>query len=60
MLTKEIFSGFNLLTLAGFVVMALTLALNRTGRAGNALSIGLMTVGTVLVFFGLYAGCGSR
>ena len=32
MLTKEIISGFNLLSLAGFVVMELTLALNRTGR----------------------------
>jgi hypothetical protein len=35
-------------------------ALSRTGRAGKPLSIGLMTVGTVLVFFGLYAGSGSR
>ena len=60
MLTKEIISGFNALTLAGFVVMGLTLALNRTGRAGKALSIGLMSAGTVLVFFGLYASGGSR
>ena len=60
MLTKEIISGFNLLSLAGFVVMGLTLALNRTGRAGKALSIGLMTAGTALVFIGLYAGSGSR
>ena len=42
MLTKEIISGFNLLSLAGFAVMGLTLALNRTGRAGKALSIGLI------------------
>ncbi len=60
MLTKEIISGFNLLRVAGFVVMGLTLALNRTGRAGKALSIGLMSAGTVLVFSGLYAGGGSR
>jgi len=60
MLTKEIISGFNLLRVAGFVVMGLTLALNRTGRAGKALSIGLMSAGTFLVFFGLYAGGGSR
>jgi len=60
MLTKKIISGFNLLSLAGFVVMGLTLALNRTGRAGKALSIGLMSAGTVLVFFGLYASGGSR
>ncbi len=58
MLTEEIISGFNLLNLARFVVMGLTLALNRTGRAGN--SLGLMSAGTVLVFFGLYAGGGSR
>ncbi len=60
MLTQEIISGFNLLSLAGFLIMGLTLALNRTGRAGKALSIGLMGAGTALVFFGLYAGGGSR
>ena len=60
MLTTDIISGFNILSLAGFVIMGLTLALNRTGRAGKALSIGLMSAGTVLVFFGLYAGGGSR
>jgi hypothetical protein len=60
MLTKEAISGFNLLSLAGFVVMGVTLALNRTGRAGKALSIGLMFAGMVLVFFGLYADGGSR
>jgi hypothetical protein len=60
MLTKEIISGFNLLSLAGFVVMGLTLAVNRAGRAGKALSIGLMSAGTALVFFGLYAGSGPR
>jgi hypothetical protein len=56
MLTKEIISGFNLLSLAGFVIMGLTLALNRTGRAGKALSIGLMTAGDGLGF--LRALCG--
>ena len=60
MLTKEIISGFNLLSLAGFVIMGLTLALNRTGRAGKALSIGLMSAGTGLVFLGLYVGGGPR
>jgi hypothetical protein len=60
MLTTDIISGFNVLSLAGLVVMGLTLALNRTGRAGKALSIGLMSAGTVLVFVGLYAGGGSR
>ena len=60
MLTKEIISGFNLLSLAGFVLMGITLVLSRSGRAGKALSIGLMSAGTVLVFFGLYADGGSR
>jgi hypothetical protein len=56
MLTKDILFGMNILTLAGFVVMGITLTLNRTGQAGRALRIALMTVGTALVFFGLCAG----
>jgi hypothetical protein len=58
MLTKEILLGMNVLTLAGFVVMGLTLTLNRMGQAGKALSIGLMTARTALVFVGRYAGGG--
>jgi hypothetical protein len=50
--------GINILTLAGFIIMGLTLTLNRMGQAGRALSIGLMTAGTALVFAGLYAGGG--
>jgi hypothetical protein len=60
MLTKDIISGFNILSLAGFVIMGLTLAVSRSGRAGKAMSIGLMCAGTALVFFGLYVGGGSR
>ena len=60
MLTKDILFGMNILTLAGFVVMGLTLTLNRMGQAGKALSIGLMTAGIALVFLGLYAGSWSR
>ena len=60
MFTTDIISGFNILSLAGFVIMGLTLALNRTGRAGKALSIGLMSAGTAFVFIGLYAGSGAR
>jgi hypothetical protein len=60
MLTREIISGFNILSLAGFVVMAFTLALSRSGQASKPLSIGLMCAGTALVFFGLYAGSWSR
>ena len=60
MLTRDILFGMNLLTLAGFVVMGLTLTLHRTGQAGAPLSIGLMGAGTALVFFGLYAGGSSN
>jgi hypothetical protein len=56
MLTKDIISGFNVLSLAGFVAMALTVALSRSGQTGKALSIGLMCAGTTLVFYGLYVG----
>src|SRR6516164_6430684 len=59
-LTKDILFGMNILTLAGFIIMGLTLTLNRMGQAGKALSIGLMTVGTALVFVGLYVGGWSR
>jgi hypothetical protein len=60
MLTTKIISGFNVLSLAGFVIMGITLGLNRSGRAGKALSIRLMFAGTALVFLGLYVGSGSR
>jgi hypothetical protein len=58
--TKDILFGMNILTLAGFAVMGITLTLNRMGQAGKALSIGLMTAGTALVFAGLYAGGGLK
>jgi hypothetical protein len=60
MLTKNILFGMNILTLAGFAAMGLTLTLNRMGQAGRLLSIGLMCAGTALVFFGLYVGGWSR
>jgi len=50
----------NILTLAGFLVMGLSLTLHRTGRVGAPLSIGLMSVGTALVLFGLYAAGSSN
>jgi hypothetical protein len=60
MLTKDILFGMNIITLAGFVVMGLSLSLNRTGQIGAPLSVGLMCAGTALVFFGLYAGSEPR
>ena len=59
-LTKDILFGMNILSLAGFIVMGLSLSLNRMGQAGKGLSIGLMAAGTALVFLGLYAGSWSR
>jgi uncharacterized iron-regulated membrane protein len=60
MLTRDILFGMNLLTLAGFIVMGLSLTLHRARQAGAPLSIGLMVAGTALVFLGLYMGGGSR
>jgi len=54
-LTKDILFGMNVLTLAGFLVMGLSLTLHRTGNAGIPLSIGLMCAGTALVFYGLFS-----
>jgi hypothetical protein len=55
-LTRDILFGMNILSLAGFLVMGLSLTLHRTGNAGGPLSIGLKCAGTALVFFGLFAG----
>ena len=60
MLTKDMLFGMNVLSLAGFLVMGLSLTLYRTGNAGAPLSIGLMCAGTALVFFGLVAGNSSN
>ena len=60
MLTKDILFGMNILSLAGFLVMGITLTLRRMAGAGGPLCIGLMCAGTALVFLGLYAGGGSR
>jgi hypothetical protein len=55
MLTKDILYGMNILSLTGFVVMGLTVSLRRMASAGAPLCVGLMCVGTALVFIGLYA-----
>ena len=60
MFTKDILFGMNILTLAGFLIMGLSLTLRRMAAAGVPLSIGLMCAGTALVFLGLYAAKGSR
>jgi hypothetical protein len=59
-LTKDILFGMNILNLAGFLVMGLSLTLHRTRSASVPVSIGLMCAGTALVFFGLFAGGSSN
>jgi hypothetical protein len=56
MFTKDILFGMNILSLAGFAVMGLSLTLRRMAQVGAPVCIGLMCVGTALVFLGLYAG----
>ena len=59
-LTKDILFGMNVLSLAGFLAMGLSLTLHRTGNAGIPLSIGLMCAGTALVFLGLFLAGSSN
>jgi hypothetical protein len=54
MLTKELFYGMNILTLAGFALMGIGLTLNRQGRVRAPGAFALMGAGTALVFLGLY------
>jgi hypothetical protein len=59
-LTNNILFGMNVLSLAGFLVMGLSLTLHRPGNAGIPLSIGLMCAGTALLFFGLFSADSSN
>jgi len=59
-LTKDILFGMNVLSLAGFLIMGLSLTLHRTRNAGIPLSIGLMCAGTALVFYGLFSAASSN
>jgi len=54
MLTKDFFFGFNILTLAGFLLMGIALHLVRTSKARVAVGIALMLTGTVFAIGGLY------
>ena len=56
MLTKDVLFGMNILSLAGFVAMGMSLTLRRMANAGAGLCFGLMGLGTALVFAGLYTG----
>jgi hypothetical protein len=54
MLTKEILYGMNILTVAGFVLMGIGLALNRQKKLRTPVIFALMGAGTALVFLGIY------
>jgi hypothetical protein len=54
-LLKESVFGLNILSLVGLIVMGFGLTLRRMAQAGVLLSLGLMSIGTVLVLLGLYA-----
>jgi hypothetical protein len=54
MFTREILFGMNILTLAGFVLMGVGLALNRQQKVRMSIAVALMGAGTVLVFLGIY------
>ena len=56
MLTKDVLFGMNILSLAGFAAMGMSLTLRRMANAGAGLCFGLMGLGTALVFAGLYTG----
>jgi hypothetical protein len=60
MFNKDFLFGMNILSLAGFVLMGLSLTLRRMAQAGAPVCIGLMCLGTALVFYGLYAGGSSK
>ena len=56
MLTKDVLFGMNILSLVGFAAMGMSLTLRRMANLGAGFCIGLMGLGTALVFAGLYAG----
>ena len=53
-LTKPLISGLNLLSLFGFVLIGIGLTAARQGRLRAPAAIGLMSIGTTLVFAGIY------
>jgi hypothetical protein len=54
MFTREVLFGMNIVTLAGFVVMGIGLALNRQGRIAAPVAFALMGAGTGVMLLGLY------
>jgi hypothetical protein len=54
MLTQTMLFGMNLVSLAGFALMGVSLTLQRQQKLGMPAVFGLMAVGTALLFVGLY------
>jgi hypothetical protein len=54
LMTRDAMFGMNALTLVGFILMAVGLNLSRARRIRPLFAFGLMGVGTVLVFAGIY------
>lgn len=59
MLTKPLIFGFNIVTLAGFAVMAVGYNVGRAMRGRAPVGFALMGIGTALVFLGLYLNFGG-
>jgi hypothetical protein len=51
--SKDILLGMNMVTLAGFAVMAIAINLSRTRTVRTPFGVAMMAAGTALVFFGL-------
>lgn len=53
-LTKIVLFGMNVVSLAGFALMGITLTMRRQGGVRSWLAFLLMAVGTVLLLLGLH------
>ena len=56
MLTRAVFYGLNVLSLAGLLAMGLGLSIATRVKAGGPAGIVVMAIGTFLVFLGFYLG----
>ena len=53
-MSKDILFGMNIVTLAGFAVMAIAINLSRSHTVQAPFGVAMMAAGTGLVFLGLY------
>ncbi len=54
MLTREFLFGMNIVSLAGFALMAIAITFSRQQRLRFPVAVALMVAGTALLFLGLY------